>query len=373
MDYDVVKLKGLISIEQVFEILEEYGGEPEYDSDDVIISRTICHNHPHNDASRKLYYYHNGGSGLFHCYTSCPEPSFDIFELIIKIADIQFHQEWSLVKAIKFLLYKLGISIPDDDDEAVVKELEEDYKLFDRYDKIKNIDLKNYTTEFKGYDDIILSRFNYKVKLTPWLNEGISQKTIDQFKIGFFPGNDVITIPHYDINGNFIGLRGRALCREDAERFGKYRPIRANGVLYNHPLGYNLYGLNLNKEAIKNIGKAIVYEGEKSVLLHNSYFGEDNNISVACCGSNFSIYQYFLLKNLGVNEIIIAFDRQFKDIGDAEWEKWTKKLKEINKRFNKYTQISFMFDKTGLLGYKESPIDKGPDVFMELFKNRIIL
>jgi hypothetical protein len=32
-----------------------------------------------------------------------------------------------------------------------------------------------------------------------------------------------------------------------------------------------------------------------------------------------------------------------------------------------------MFDKTGLLGYKDSPIDQGSEVFMKLFKERITL
>ena len=32
-----------------------------------------------------------------------------------------------------------------------------------------------------------------------------------------------------------------------------------------------------------------------------------------------------------------------------------------------------MFDKTGLLGYKDSPIDDGKDIFLKLFKERIII
>ena len=62
--------------------------------------------------------------------------------------------------------------------------------------------------------------------------------------------------------------------------------------------------------------KAIVTEGEKSCFLYASYFGEDNDISVACCGSSLINYQVDLLLSLGVSEIIVAFDRQFKEIGD---------------------------------------------------------
>lgn len=114
--------------------------------------------------------------------------------------------------------------------------------------------------------------------------------------------------------------------------------------------------------------------GEKSCLLYQSYFGIDNDISVAVCGSNFTQYQFDLLKSLDVNEIVIAFDKQFKEIGDNEWKAWTKKLKEFNKKYGTLVNISFIFDLKGdKLDYKDSPIDKGPEIFLELFKNRIYI
>ena len=119
--------------------------------------------------------------------------------------------------------------------------------------------------------------------------------------------------------------------------------------------------------------KVIVFEGEKSPLLYESYFGMENDISVACCGSNLSSYQVKLLLDLGVEEIIIAFDKQFKELGDEEHKGWVKKLKDINNKYSKQVKISFMFDKWGLLNYKDSPIDAGPEKFLELFKKRIIL
>ena len=53
-------------------------------------------------------------------------------------------------------------------------------------------------------------------------------------------------------------------------------------------------------------------------MLYSSYFGTENDITVACCGSSLSMYQVQLLLDLGVKEIIIAFDKQFKEIGDEE-------------------------------------------------------
>jgi hypothetical protein len=111
--------------------------------------------------------------------------------------------------------------------------------------------------------------------------------------------------------------------------------------------------------------------GEKSPLLYSSYFSIDNDISVACCGSSLSNYQVQLLLDLGIEEMIIAFDKQFQKIGDEEWCGWVKKLKDINKKYSSKVRVSFMFDKWNFLGYKDSPIDQGPEIFQELFKRRI--
>ena len=143
--------------------------------------------------------------------------------------------------------------------------------------------------------------------------------------------------------------------------------------MYNHPLGFNLYNLNYSKDNIKLLQKAIVFEGEKSPLLYASYFGEENDISVACCGSSLISYQVHLLLSLGVKEIIIAMDKQFQEIGDDEWIRLTNKLKSIHNKYGAYVQISYLFDKGKILDYKDSPIDKGPEIFMQLFKERIML
>ena len=75
----------------------------------------------------------------------------------------------------------------------------------------------------------------YDVKIKPWLDEGISQQALDNAEIGYYPGDAQITIPHFDKNGRFIGLRGRTLVKEEAELYGKYRPMKVNGQMYNHP------------------------------------------------------------------------------------------------------------------------------------------
>ena len=143
--------------------------------------------------------------------------------------------------------------------------------------------------------------------------------------------------------------------------------------MYNHPLGFNLYNLNNSKDNIKKMKKVFIFEGEKSCLLYQSYFGIENDLSVAVCGSSLINYQVQLLLSLGVEEIIIAFDKQFQEIGDDEWKKWTKKLKDLHKKYGSLVQITFMFDLNNNIGYKDSPIDRGKEVFLKMFNERVAL
>ena len=129
----------------------------------------------------------------------------------------------------------------------------------------------------------------------------------------------------------------------------------------------------LEKVDIKEFKKVIIFEGEKSPLLYASYFGQENDITVACCGNNLSSYQFELLMSLGVEEMIIAFDKQYKKLGDEEFIGWTKKLTDINKKYGKYVRITYMFDKENLLDYKMSPIDAGKETFMKLYRKRFSL
>lgn len=364
--FDKVEIKDSLSSENIFELLVDFGGDPEYSSFGILCS-TICHNPP-GEGSRKLYFYDN--SHLFRCYTGC-DSYFDIFELVIKVAKIQWDKDYDLNDAVRWVAQRFGIS-GENVEEDECKQLE-DWKILATYDKIQELEVKDKKVVLKTYNEDILSRFNYNVKIGPWLNEGISQEALDQAMIGFYPGGDQITIPHFDINGRFIGLRGRTLCKEEGERYGKYRPLKVGKDLYNHPLGMSLYNLNNSKDNIKLIKKAIVFEGEKSTLLYQSYFGLENDISVACCGSSLSTYQVQELIDVGAEEIIIAFDRQFKEIGDEEFQHLKKNLLKLRTKYKNYVNISFIFDKNMITGYKDSPIDCGPEIFLQLFKERIIL
>ena len=354
-------LKNSLTIEQIKDLVFALGGDP-IEKGELLMCRTICH----GGESHKLYYYDN--TKLFRCYTECSD-IFDIYDLIIKNQQMQ-GKEMTLYQAIQFVANFFGIAISannftNDNDEP------SDWQILNNYAKSQAQEKEERKVEFKFYDDKILKYLPHP-KIVPWLKEGISQEAMDNCGIAFDPVLWGIVIPHYDINGKLVGIRERTLIKED-EANGKYKPAILNYQMYNHPLGFNLYNLNNSKNNIRKYKKAIVFEGEKSCLLYQSYFGIDNDISVAVCGSSLTAYQVELLQSLDVEEIVIAFDKQFQEIGDKEFKGWTKKLKEINKKYGILTRISFMFDKWNLLGYKDSPIDRGPEIFTQLFERRIML
>ena len=76
--FDKLKIREALTSENIFDLLQEWGGDPIATSFGFI-SATICHNAPGN-GSKKLYYYEN--TGLFKCFTGC-DAYFDVFELFI--------------------------------------------------------------------------------------------------------------------------------------------------------------------------------------------------------------------------------------------------------------------------------------------------
>ena len=75
----------------------------------------------------------------------------------------------------------------------------------------------------------------------------------------------------------------------------------------------------------------------------------------------------------GAQEIIVALDRQFQEIGDDEFKHLTDNLTKFYHRYKNYVDISFIFDKKMITGYKDSPIDCSKEIFLKLFKERIKL
>lgn len=348
-------LKKDFSNEEIIRLLAELGS-PEYkESSDKgsLVFKTVCH----HGSSFKLYYYIE--SKLFHCYTDCGD-SFDIYELVRRSRNCSFYD------AVDFVNRTLG-RLTQRANGFIKPEptFTDDWSIFQKYEKFRK---KKTKEEYKTYPNSLIDYYS-KVYPVEWINDGITDKAMDKFNIRFDIANNKIIIPHYDMNGKLIGIRGRALNVEEIESGKKYMPCILEGIVLRHPIQYNLYGYFQNKKAISKAKKVVIFEAEKSVLKCEGFYGE-NNFTVAVCGSHVSSYQRSMILNLGVKEVTIAFDREYEEANSEKSYAYADKILNIAYTFCPYVTTYVLWDKGDLLGYKDSPADKGKEVLERLMKQK---
>ena len=367
MSYDKNEVKDALTDEDIFDLLEQLGAEPR-DMGEYYECRTICH----GGDSRKLYVYLN--TRLCHCYTQCGD-SFDIFELIQRVMSVDLNTAINYVVNMFNLYYRLA----EVDDSAIDRD---EWKMIETYEKLASIKINDEKVILPEIPEKTIEHYP-QPRILPWEQDHISKEVCDFMEIRYDPVNGSILIPHYDENDRLIGIRQRTLLQEE-EQWGKYRPWsimefdkkenRWKSKQFNHPLAFNLYGLNKVKDNIQNMGIAIVFESEKSALAAMSFLGTSSSIGVAVCGSSISKYQFRLLKDLGINELCIAFDNDWHVVGDEDWQRTTARWEKLYSKFKSDANISFLYDKSGMmLPYKSSPTDQGKEVFMQLWRDRIFL
>ena len=345
-----------ITLDDVRLFLESIGVEQiaMFEEKGYLVCPTICHNPLDEAESMKLYWYQN--NKIFRCYTECNE-AMTIFTLYQKFMRLNYHPV-SFEEAFDY-----------------VKKCVQHITVTGRKKYKSDIDFEKYKfdaaiPQLTEYPRGMLTYFTY-MHHPLWLKDGIKPEVMDKFNIGFSLGQNKITIPHLDINGRLVGIRGRTLDPEEAELYGKYRPIQIGNTLYAHPLHFNLYGIYEHKEGIQKRKSAIIVEGEKSVLLDDGYYDKYSN-AVACCGSKINKYQVSLLTDiLGVNEIIVAFDKEYTDWRSEQAYKYRMKIESMCKKYQGQAEFSYIWDIDNLLEEKDSPLDKGKQVFEKLYRNRI--
>lgn len=320
-----------------------------------LICPTICHN-PINEAeSMKLYWYQN--NKIFRCYTECNE-AMSIFKLYQKYMALN-HYPVTIEEAEDYVKQCLKHIVINTNKVSYNYELD-----LNKYQYNNNIPILD------EYPKEVLSYFTHYYHPT-WLRDGITPQAMDKFHIGFSLGQNKIIIPHFDINGRLIGIRGRALDKKEAENYGKYRPLQIGKITYAHPLQFNLYGVHEHQSGIKMRRQAIIAEAEKSVLLDDGYYGDLSNC-VACCGSSFNKYHISLLTNiLGANEIIIALDKEYTDWRTEKARKYKERIISMCHKYSNQAIFSYIWDYDNVLEEKDSPFDKGKEVFEHLYKTRV--
>lgn len=362
---DLEQLQKDLTKEEIIDIVTKLGADRYKEFDSYIIFPTICHNEDSEEASMKLYYYLD--NKIFKCYTECDEV-FNIFSLVDKrfkllgknrvssYEEKKDKEDYTFYDIIQFILNQSTVTSTYQ------------FKDTNKYQSIRHKFLKRESPQLIKFNENVLASF-YDIYSVEWMDESISAKTMEYFNIKYSISDNKIIIPHYDIDNNLIGIRGRSLDEEEIQEFGKYRPIEVEGISYAHPLSFNLYGLNTCKNAIKKNKKVIFVEGEKSVLKGYEYYKNDN-IIVAVCGSHINKHQInLLIKNFEINEIVIAFDKEYNNLREAT--QYIIKYKESCERYKNYCDFSIIIDRDNLLNLKDAPIDKGKATFEKLLKERV--
>lgn len=337
-----------ITDQDVINILYKLGSDISDRSNEeyLIFNTSVCH----GGENYKLYYYKNTKS--FYCYSGCGAIR-DIFDLIKQSLNISFEE------SVKYVIDELGLNT------KVAR---------------RGFPKKRNTIKQQSLNDIVLEtlppiekQYLYyaypDIPVIQWLKDNISKQAMKTFNIRYCTKSNSAIIPHFNIKNETVGVRVRAFNQEEIENYGKYHPLYYGGEGYAHPLGKNLYGIHKTKEAIKKYKKVVIGESEKFVLQMETYYKE-NNISVAICGSTFSKFQAKMLLDLGVEEFIFALDKEYETIED-EFIYLKKIYKKVKILLDNNIKVTLIWDEiNGLLGYKDSPTDKGKATYEKLVKNR---
>lgn len=345
---DANEVKQMLSDNDLISLLDDLGAEPKRMGNNIHC-KTICHKgHKH-----KLIYF--GDSRTFKCFTdSCG--SMDIYGLVSRVMDLDFYNSF------KYVCMKFGISYQGEFTKSDIIDTSFFQKFKEQKEKIV----------LKKLDKKILNSY-WNLYHQSWIDDGISISSMKKFNIKFSISDNQIIIPHYDIDGNLIGVRARNLNPKLVEDGKKYMPVCWKKEVLKHPTGAALYGLNITKENIERYKTIILFESEKSVLQLDTML-PDMSIGACLSGSNITYHQLNILKTLDIDEVVVALDKEFEEVGTLEEKFYARKIMNVFiDKLSPYYRTSVIWDTEGLLDLKDSPTDKGLEVFLKLFEQRIIV
>ena len=188
-----------------------------------------------------------------------------------------------------------------------------------------------------------------KVKL--WRDEGISDEALEKFQVRYDGVTNSIVYPIRNPDSTIVNIGSRTLDP-------KYKEKGIPKYIYKYKWGTinTIYGLAENKESVLQKREIILFEGAKSVMKAWAW-GYDN------CGailtSHLSQNQLRILLKLGVN-VVFALDSDVDIRKDHNIEK-----------LRHYCNVFYLRDRDHLLNDKDSPVDRGKDVFQTLYEGRL--
>ena len=184
-----------------------------------------------------------------------------------------------------------------------------------------------------------------------WYDEGISILTQKEFGVAFDPWTHRIVFPYHNQYGQLVGIKGRAFEKDVHDYNPKYK--------YPYPCNINveLFNYHRAKKYIDEQKQVIIFEGEKSVMKMHTH-GIFNTVALG--SSSISEHQASLFPGYKEIEIVLAYDN----------DKTPQEIIHEAEPLDHGNTITFLYDADNLLGEKDSPIDKGIEIFDKLFEKR---
>jgi DNA primase len=230
----------------------------------------------------------------------------------------------------------------------------ESLNFFKTLSKLKKTDKEVPSRVPLDMDKDYIQRFKDEVP-QEWIDEGISPETMKKYEIRIDPMSNRIVYPVKDNNDNLIGVKGRT-------RFNNFKELKIMKYMNYHRLGIlDFYqGMQQARESINISGEIIIVEGIKSVMKLDQW-GFHNTVSAET--SKLNEYQIELLIRMKVRDVVIAFDKDVQ----------MKKIRECTELLKRFTNVYVVYDKWGLLEDKDSPCDRGQEVWQTLYDRRMRL
>ena len=359
---DVKKVKEQLTLEDYESIINALEIPITAQSYKIWSLKSGCHSIDCNDCDSNLKF--NIEKKTFTCYSHECLIGQDIFDLVL-IRQQLFNPKFTFIDAVNFVIDNSNISISNVTKNSSKKSNNFNIKqLINKYTKHET-----ESTEVKIYNEKVLNFLSDTYK-EEWINENITIDTMKKYEIKYYERGQQVCIPIRNENGDLIGIHCRNFLPEELEYGRKYIPLKLlDGTEYNFPTSNVLYGLYQNKDIIKRFKKVILFEAPKSVLKLNDISG-GQNIGVALFGMSFSKAKAQLLIDLGVEECIVAIDKEYDIMDSEEFNEYKNKVLKIAKFLKGFMRVSVMYDKENLLDKKDSPIDKGEDIFYKLYDER---
>ena len=190
-------------------------------------------------------------------------------------------------------------------------------------------------------------------KLSVWRDEGITQQSMERFSVRYDPFSDRIVYPIRDMRGNIINVCGRTLDPN-------YKEHKQRKYTYFKPLGVldTIYGFSDNREEILAKKEIILFEGAKSVMIADGWGIKNTG---ALLTSHLNNYQFNHLIRMGVR-VVFALDAEIDIRTDVNI-----------KRLLPYVNVEWVVNRRNLLDEKDSPVDRGREIFETLYKERMRL